>query len=522
MELHALDITLILFYFLLIFGIALRFAKKEASASDYFLAGRNLHWSTVGFSLFASNISSTTLVGLAGAAYATGISISNYEWMASIVLVFFAVFFIPCYLQNNLFTMPEFLELRFNRSCRTYFSLLTIIGNIFIDTAGTLYAGCLVLGFFYPGLDISSTAIVLALIAGLYTSVGGLAAVVYTDVLQAIVLLIGASILSYLCLDSVGSWNSLVAQTPPELLSLIRPADDPVMPWTGLVFGVPILGFYFWCTNQFIVQRVLGARNVAHARWGALFGALLKLPVLFIMVLPGVAARSLYPNLENPDLVFPTLVSELLPMGLQGLILAALLAAIMSSIDSTLNSASTLVTMDFVKTRKPSISDKGLAKIGRICTLLFMTLSALWVPVVASSATLFHYLQSALAFLFPPVVAVFVLGFFLRKVSSKAALFGMVGGHGVSLLVFTLRSFEIAFHRIHFLELTGIFLVISSLICLFQTYREPAPEDPSRESVTWAGSKKYKDALIPAWYQDYRLHSVILLALTFALVWSFR
>ncbi len=525
MELHTVDFVIVAAYFLVVFGIALHFAKGDSDTSDYFLAGRKLHWSTVGFSLFASNISSTTLVGLAGAAYATGISISNYEWMASVVLVFFAIFFIPCYLHSKLFTMPEFLELRFDRACRIYFSLLTIIGNIFIDTAGTLYAGCLVLGFFYPDLNLTTTAIVLALIAGVYTSVGGFAAVVYTDVLQAIVLLIGASIVTYLSFSSVGSWDEVMRQTPPEFLSLIRPSDDPVMPWTGLVLGVPILGFYFWCTNQFIVQRVLGARDVNHARWGALFGGLLKLPVLFIMVLPGIAARSLYPELENPDLVFPTLVTDLLPIGIQGLILAALLAAIMSSIDSTLNSASTLVTMDFVKVRHPEISDKGLAKVGRYCTLVFMTLSALWVPIVASAETLFHYLQSALAFLFPPIVAVFLLGFFLKRITAKAAFFGMLGGHLVSLLVFILRTQEIAFHSIHFLELSAVFLLVTSILCVGISLRGPAPDPTSLQDVTWSFASHRRacaDVAKVPWYQDYKLQSVLLLVLTAVMVWSFR
>ncbi|MCB0321492.1 MAG: sodium/solute symporter, partial [Bdellovibrionales bacterium] len=294
------------------------------------MAGRNLHWSVIGFSLFASNISSTTLVGLAGAAYATGISISNYEWMASVVLVFFAVFYIPSYLHNKLFTMPEFLERRFDRRCRYYFSILNILGNIFIDTAATLYAGCLVLGMFFPNLDMTTTAIALAVFAGIYTSVGGLSAVVYTDVIQAVLLIIASTVLTVLCISAAGSWSNVLSNTPAEFLSLIRPSNDPVMPWTGLLVGVPVLGFYFWCTNQFIVQRVLAAKNIHHARWGALFGALLKLPVLFIMVFPGIAARFLFPDLKTPDLVFPTLVVEFLPVGIQGLVLAALLAAIMS------------------------------------------------------------------------------------------------------------------------------------------------------------------------------------------------
>ncbi len=525
MHLHIIDIALVGIYFSIVFGIAWHLAKRDAGTADYFLAGRSLHWSTIGFSLFASNISSTTLVGLAGAAYASGISISNYEWMASVVLVFFAVFFIPSYLHTRIYTMPEFLELRFSRGCRRYFSALNIIGNIFIDTAGTLYAGCLVLHFFYPGLDLTTTAITLALIAGVYTSIGGLAAVVYTDVLQAVVLLIGSSVITYLTFADAGTWSSVMAHTPAEMLSVIRPASDPVMPYTGLIVGVPILGFYFWCTNQFIVQRVLGARDIHHARWGALFGGLLKLPVLFIMVFPGIAARQIFPELAKADLVFPTLVTELLPIGMQGLVLAALLAAIMSSLDSTLNSASTLVTMDFVKIHRPEISDKGLTRIGRLCTLIFMTISALWVPVVASAETLFHYLQNALAFLFPPIVAVFIFGFFMKRITARGALSAMLGGHAVSLSVFIVQINGWFFSNVHFLVLTGVFFVVSALIALLVSYFDSPPDPQDIRDVTWSrDSHKRACADLPPviWYQDYRLHSCLLLLLTAALVWTFR
>ena len=297
-------------------------------------------WIPVGFSLFASNISSTTLVGLSGAAYVWGIAVSNYEWMAAFVLVFFAVFFIPCYLNARITTVPEFLERRFDRRSRLYFSGLTLFSNIVVDTAGTLFAGAMVITVFFPQLDLFTACLLLALVAGVYTAAGGLAAVVYTDVLQAVVLLVGACLVSYLSFAELDfSWARVVAETPPAKLSLMLPLDDPNLPWLGTLVGVPILGFYFWCTNQFIVQRVLGARSIAHARWGALLAGFLKLPVLYLMVLPGVMAGIFLPELENADMVFPALVTTLLPAGLAGLVIAGLLAAIMSSIDSTLNSA---------------------------------------------------------------------------------------------------------------------------------------------------------------------------------------
>ncbi len=355
-SLSTVDLVIVVLYFLVVFAIGFRMARRTHSAEDLFLAGRRLGWLPIGLSLFASNISSTTMIGLTGAAYTWGIAVANYEWMAAPILVVFALFLVPLYLNARIGTVPEFLEYRYDRHVRRYFSLLTIVANIVVDTAGTLFAGAIVLTVFMPGLDLFTAALLLAVIAGLYTAAGGLAAVVYTDVLQAVILLAGSSVVAVLAFAQLDfSWAQLVAQTPPSHLSLMLPLADENLPWLGTLVGVPILGFYFWCTNQFIVQRVLGARSIAHARRGALFAGLLKLPVLFLMVLPGVMASVFMPGLEQGDQVFPALISTLLPPGLAGLVLAALVAALMSSIDSTLNSAAALVTLDFVKPMWPQL-----------------------------------------------------------------------------------------------------------------------------------------------------------------------
>jgi SSS family transporter len=336
------------------------FARRTQTTDDYFLAGRSLTWWLIGFSLFASNVSSSTLVGLSSFAFSSGISVYNYEWMAALVLIVLLVFFLPLYLKTGVYTMPEFLERRFDQRSRYYFSALLILMNIVIDTAAALYAGGLVVQILYPQIPLWQSVTVLGLLAGVYTVAGGLKAVVYTDAVQAVLLLVGALLVAVLSFQAVGgSWPDVVARIPAEDLSIVRPASDPVMPWPGLVTGVFLLGFYFWGTNQFMVQRTLGARDLGHARGGALFGGLLKLPIIFIMVLPGIFGRLLYPEAdypalaENPDLIFPTLMFDLLPVGVRGLIVTALIAAIMSSVDSTLNSASTLVTMDFVKKLRP-------------------------------------------------------------------------------------------------------------------------------------------------------------------------
>ena len=524
MDLQSLDLTLLAAYFVLVIGIGTKVARRRASSADFFLAGRRLGWFVIGLSLFASNISSTTLIGLAGAGYHTGISISAYEWMASVVLVVFAIFVIPFYLSTRVYTVPEYFEKRFNAACRYYFSGLTIVGNIFIDTAGTLFAGALVVQLFFPGTPLWLAALLLALFAGLYTAAGGLAAVVYTDALQAVVLLVGATLVTYFALDAVGSWTIVVESTPPEMLGLIRPLDDPTMPWSGLIIGVPILGFYFWCTNQFIVQRVLGARDLQQARWGALFAGFLKLPVLFIMVFPGLMARLLYPDLERPDLVFPTLIAELLPWGIRGLVLAGLLAAIMSSIDSTLNSASTLVTMDFVRRLRPKATEQQLVVIGRITTLLVMVFSALWVPVVARATTLFEYLQSSLAYLFPPVVGVFLLGLFWSRTTGPGALAGLLVGHIVALATFITTQVT-GQSTLHFLNLAGVFLALTMLTTVVVSAFTADRIDAGKAALTWTPERTAeltRSLSKRVWYQDYRLQSVILLLLTAWLVWAYR
>ena len=332
-NLETIDIAILIFYLVFILWKGFSYVKTHDSAEEYFLAGRSLVWPLVGLSLFASNMSSSSLVGLAGSGYETGISVYSYEWMAAVVLILFAVFFLPFYLRSKVYTMPEFLERRYDAKARYYFSALTIIGNIGIDTAATLYAGALVIQIIFPQIELWQSILALAVLSGLYTIAGGLKAVVMTDAFQAVILVIGSIIITVLAFIKVGSWDAIMNVTPLDHFNIIQPANDKFLPWPGLFTGVLLLGFYFWATNQFIVQRALGAKNIKHGQWGALFAGLLKLTVLFIMVFPGLFARVLYPDIEKANLVYPTLLFDLLPPGLLGLVLAGLLAAMMSSID---------------------------------------------------------------------------------------------------------------------------------------------------------------------------------------------
>lgn len=411
-----IDLVVIGVYFLIVFAIGIWVASSTKSGDDLFLGGRTLGWGVIGLSLFASNISSSTIIGLTGAAYSSGIVQSVYEWISGLPLIIAAFVFIPLYLNSKITTIPEFLNHRYDRRSQVFFSGVTLVTSIMVETAGGLYAGAIVLKSFFPELIIWQTTFVLAFVAGLYTAFGGLKAVVYTDTLQAIVLIVGSSILTYILFEKIDfSLSNMVASAPDGHFSIIRPMDDETLPWPGLFLGVPILGFWYWSTNQYIVQRVLGARDLKNARWGLLFGGFLKLIPLFIMVIPGAMAISIYTDINNPDLVYPTIVLNALPIGLVGLVLAGLISAIMSSVDSTLNSSSTLIVIDFIKPRKPDITPHQVGQYGRISTLILMVIAAAWAPNIANFGGLWVYLQQMYTIFVPPIVVLFLVGTFYKK-----------------------------------------------------------------------------------------------------------
>jgi SSS family solute:Na+ symporter len=514
-----LDRVIIVGYFIIIVLIGVIVTRRTKTGEDLFLAGRSLGWAVIGFSLFASNISSTTLIGLSGQAYMTGISVANYEWMTGIVLIIMAIFFIPYYIKSQITTIPEFLEKRFDSRSRKYFSVITIFLSIIVDTAGGLYAGAIVINVFFPDIPIWQTIITLGVFAGLYTAAGGLKAVVYTDVLQAVILFCGSTTLTYLMFAEFDfSWSAVIENVPDGNLSMIRPIDDPALPWLGTLVGVPILGFYYWATNQYIVQRVLGAKDVNNARWGAMLGGMLKLPVLFIMVIPGVMAFSVFPELTDPDMVFPVMVANILPVGVTGLVLAGLISAILSSIDSTLNSASTLITMDFVKPRNPNLTAKQTAKIGRYTTLILMVVAASWAPMIQTFPGMFQYIQESFAYVVPPVVAIFFLGILWKRGNRHAAFWTLCGGHGLSATLFVLAQMDI--WQVHFTITAGMLTLISVLIFVAISLFGEQPEAKSVDGILWKPEDAKPEPGTP-WYKDYRIHAAVLLALTIWMVVAF-
>ena len=492
------DLVVIAVYFIAVLGIGLWIANKTSTSEDLFLGGRTFGWGIIGLSLFASNISTTTLIGLSGAAYSTGIVDSVYEWLSGIPLIIAAAIFVPLYIKSKITTIPEFLELRFDRRSRLFFSAITIFTSIVVDTAGGLYAGSLVLQLFFPNLVLWQTCFVLALVAGLYTAFGGLKAVVYTDAIQAVVLILGCSVLTYMMFERMDfDWSAVIASAPEGHFSVVRDLDHPNLPWTGLLLGVPFLGFWYWSTNQYIVQRVLGAKDVKNARGGVMLAGFLKIIPLFIMVIPGAMAISLLPGLDNGDQVLPTAILTILPVGMVGLVLAGLIAAIMSSVDSTLNSASTLVVKDFIDSRgsgrlaahdnlpddgaaaqragqTSSLTERQMVNYGRITTIVLMVIAALWAPMIQNFSGIWAYLQQMFSIIVPPVVVVFLVGVFYKRGNGAGAFWTLVLGTGIGVALFLAGQFGL--WPFHFTTNVGLMVGICTLIFIIVSRQTPAPD----------------------------------------------
>ncbi len=470
-----IDLSIVIGYFLLVLGIGFVISRNTKTGEDLFLGGRSFGWGLIGLSLFASNISSSTIIGLSGAAYTTGIVNSVYEWMSGLPLIIAALIFVPLYLKNRISTIPEFLELRYDRRSQIFFSAVTIFSTIMIETAGALYAGSLVLKAFWPDLVMWQTTLGLALIAGIYTAFGGLKAVVITDSIQAVILIVGCTVMTWILFGRMDySWSAIVDAAPEGHFSVVRPLDDPGIPWPGLILGVPFLGFWYWSTNQYIVQRVLGARNLEQARWGVILAGFLKIIPLFVMVFPGAMAISLYPGLANGDAVFPKLVTEVLPVGLVGLVLAGLISAIMSSVDSALNSSSTLVVLDFIKPVNPNITEKQIVQYGRITTVIFMLLAAFWAPQIANFTGLWDYLQQMFSILVPPIAVIFLIGVFYKRGNGDGAFWTLVLGTGLGVLLFILGEFGL--WNLHYTINVGLMVAASSIIFILISNMTPAPD----------------------------------------------
>jgi solute:Na+ symporter, SSS family len=441
--LASLDWFVIAAYFLVVFGVAIhatlrerRKARGETSA-DYFLAGRNVGWFVIGASLFASNIGSEHLVGLAGSGAASGVAPGHFEVLASLILLLLGWVFVPFYIKSGVFTMPEFLERRYSAGARWYLAGVSILAYVLTKISVTIFAGAIV--FRSIGVEFWTGAIIVVVVTGAYTIFGGLRAVLYTDMVQTFVLIGGAVAVTLVGLSQVGGWGVLAETVGPDFLDMWRPASDPEFPWAGILFGAPILGIWYWCTDQFIVQRTLSARNVAEARRGTIFAGFLKLLPLFIFVLPGIIATALVQQgrlaLANANEALPTLMTALMPVGVRGIIVAGLLAALMSSLSSVFNSCSTLITWDVYKKLNPGASERRLVWVGRASTAMLVVLGLSWIPFVeAAEGGLYVYIQSIQAYISPPIAAVFLIGLLWSRLNAQGALASLLTGLALGML----------------------------------------------------------------------------------------
>lgn len=483
-SISAIDIIIVVLYMAFIVWWGLRNGKSKDSQS-YFLAGRRMSWWMVGLSLFAASISSTTLIGQSGDAYHTGLAVFNYNLAGGVlVMVFFAIILLPLYIRSGIFTIPEFLEKRFDSRSRYYFSALCVIGNIFLDAAGALYAAALIIKLVYPEADLYLIIIVFALLCASYTIPGGLSSAINVEMVQAVILILGSIILSIACYNKGGEYFVQLFSSGDELTRLIRPIDDIATPWLGLIIGMPITGLYFWANNQTLVQRVLSSKTVDEGRKGVLFAGFLTLCTLFIVAIPGLIARYLFPELEKPDMVYPNMVLQLIPVGLLGIMLAALLSALTSTLSAILNSTSTLITMDFYAKIDKKADSHKLVIIGKIVSCVVIVIAAIWAPQIGRFGSLLKYYQEMLSYLAPPIVATFLMGVFCKRVNANGAFTGLLGGLVIAILTYSFK--DIVFPGLHFLLMVPILFATSAIVTYVSSLFSPAPNADKLETTVFS------------------------------------
>lgn len=527
--------------------------RRRSGGSEYFLAGRSLTWPVIGMALFSANISSIHLVSLAQAGYDSGLAMGNFEWMAAFTLIMLALLFAPFYIRAGVTTLPDFLQRRYCPALRDWFAVVSILSAVFIHLGFTLYTGAQVLKGFvvFPAswlrwFDTQTWCIILtAVLTGTYTIVGGLLAVVLTESLQTLVLIAGAALLTCYGLREVGGWEGLRATLAAEpghaaFLTMLRPSGDPSdLPWYSIILGYPVLGIWYWCTDQTIVQRVLGARNEHHARLGPLLAGFIKVLPVFLFVLPGTLclASILQQNIPalpvgdsgKPDSLqtYGHMIKHWLPLGVRGIVVAALLAALMSTVSGALNSIATLCSYDLVKRWRPEVSDRRLVLVGRLVTLAGMLAAILWSPLLGRYQSVFKGINQMIGYVAPPVTALFLWGVFWRRVSATAALVAAWSGTllGVACGVFDWaggfkwlkEDCQIA---IPFMLVPVALFVVCSALLVIVSLAKPEPPSPESAKLIWSHPL---EPLRGPWrgLGDYRLVAGVLAAVMIGLYWCF-
>ncbi|HNP96908.1 MAG TPA: sodium:solute symporter [Cyclobacteriaceae bacterium] len=561
-----LDWIVLSIFFLILIGIVVWVLRqKQTSAGDYFLAGRDATWISIGASIFASNIGSEHLIGLAGAGASSGLAMAHWEIQGWMILILGWVF-VPFYSRSMVSTMPEFLERRYNTQSRTILSIISLVSYVLTKVAVTVYAGGLVFKEVFGiesiwGIDFFwISAIGLVLLTAGYTVIGGMKSVLYTSVLQTPILLLGSLIIVVLGLRALGGWNEMISivsavkvnEYGDTMTNLVRTNSDPDFPWLGVLIGSSVIGFWYWCTDQYIVQRVLSGKNETESRRGAIFGAYLKLTPVFLFMIPGMIAfalaqKSVVVNgsvftLTSSDAAFPTLVATLLPAGVKGLVVCGILAALMSSLASLFNSSSMLFTIDFYKKYRPQSSEERLLYVGRIATVVVVVLGVLWIPIMRSIGdVLYTYLQDVQSVLAPGIAAAFLLGIISTRPTPLGGMWGMITGFIIGLMrlgakvLYTTRAaadgyssvsqwagdnkidnlFYILFYQTNWLFFSGGMLVFCIAVIMLVSRFTPAATKEQLAGLTFKSiSLEQRSASRSSWNQWDIIHTVIILVIT--------
>ena len=511
MELSPIDIVTFVLFIIVVAGISLRAARKENTTEDYFLAGRSLTWWMIGISLIASNISTEHFIGMAGQGYMKdiGLAIASYEWIAALSLIIVAVFLLPRFLRAGIYTIPEFLEYRYNHWPRVIMGAGLLIMYAFVTLATVLYAGGLAIESIF-GMNIYAAIWMLGIFTGLYTMFGGLKAVVWTDVIQGATLLIGGVVVTVLAFDKIGGIDEFVRLSDGRLHTVL-PADHPELPWTAVfIGGMWLPNIFYWGLNQFITQRTLGAKSLAEGQKGILLGATIKLFIPFIVVFPGIIAFELYGDqITNADSAYPYLVKQLLPVGLVGIIMAALLGATMSTLDSMLNSGATIFTIDFYKRFfHKEATQKHFIRVGRVCTIVMVVIACSSTVMVENFGEgLYKFIQIWWGCIQPGIVAAFFMGLIWKKVPPAAAITGML--LNIPLYIILLSYWKIAF--LHHMAIC--FVVICAVMTVITLIA------PNRKEIIYPVKQEYATtALSPA----LKVWALLIVAATASLYYIFR
>lgn len=540
--LEPLDWVVIGVYFAALVAVVWWSSRRQRTTADYFLAGRNAGFFIIGGSLFASNIGSEHIVGLAGQGATTGMAMAHYELHAWIMLLL-AWVFVPFYYRTGVYTVPEFLERRFSARVRMILSVVSLLAYVFTKVSVTVYAGAKVFQTLLPTTFGSPErafwvgAFATVVLTGIYTVFGGLRAVLYTDTAQTVILLLGSAFITAAGLSMLGGWGELrsIAAAQADRFALWRPINDPQFPWLGILIGSPIVGIWYWCTDQYIVQRTLSAKNLRHARRGALWGGVLKVTPVLLFIIPGLIGYALHEQgkIELPtkevsaqtaaeleqetpaagdappaaqeeelidgDRVFATLVMTLLPDGLKGLVVAGLLAALMSSLSSLFNSSASLFTVDIYERIRPGMSERHLVRVGRVATGIVVVLGLVWIPVMSavSELGLYNYLQQVQGYLGPPITTVFLLGLFWRRINATGATWALVVGFVLGMGKLTIQTLFgadkiaepavlAAIGDFNFLYFSSVLFVVSVAVTVVGSLLTAAPSAEKLAGLTYA------------------------------------